>query len=280
MTGVITRARWKRGTAADWTSANTVLRLGEPGYETDTGSFKVGDGVTTWASLPYISTGGGGGGGGFDASALASVTHAATSKTSLADNDEFSMVDSAASNGLKKMLGSTFKSVVYGLFGPGINQFTAKATPVDADVLGYADSAASFIGKKITWLQHKAALKAQITLDGWAAPAANVPMASHKFTGLAAGTTTGDSYNWTQAQDDLDNKVDVTGLLELMLTLRPGLPEMVLYDSVGSSWPTLNSARAADSRCAWIFVYSDEGDPPPGSPTVAGPRLWARLVTP
>lgn len=60
----ITRVRWKRGTAADWTSANPVLRLGEPGWETDTHTGKVGDGTTAWSSLPYSLGAGGGGGGG------------------------------------------------------------------------------------------------------------------------------------------------------------------------------------------------------------------------
>lgn len=43
----------RRGTAAAWTSANPVLAAGEPGYETDTGNAKFGDGTTAWASLPY-----------------------------------------------------------------------------------------------------------------------------------------------------------------------------------------------------------------------------------
>ncbi len=44
----------RRGTAASWTSNGTVvLAAGEPGFETDTGKFKVGDGTTQWTSLPY-----------------------------------------------------------------------------------------------------------------------------------------------------------------------------------------------------------------------------------
>lgn len=44
----------RRGTAANWTTNGTVvLAAGEPGFETDTGKFKVGDGVTQWSSLPY-----------------------------------------------------------------------------------------------------------------------------------------------------------------------------------------------------------------------------------
>jgi hypothetical protein len=44
----------RRGTAANWTTNGTVvLAAGEPGFETDTGKFKVGDGSTQWTSLPY-----------------------------------------------------------------------------------------------------------------------------------------------------------------------------------------------------------------------------------
>lgn len=54
----------RRDTSGNWTSANPVLASGEHGYETDTGKFKIGDGVTAWASLGYFVVGGGGGGGG------------------------------------------------------------------------------------------------------------------------------------------------------------------------------------------------------------------------
>lgn len=43
----------RRGTAAQWTSANPVLEDGEEGYETDTKKKKIGDGATAWASLGY-----------------------------------------------------------------------------------------------------------------------------------------------------------------------------------------------------------------------------------
>lgn len=44
----------RRGTATQWTSANTVLAAGEFGVETDTGQFKIGDGTTAWNTLPYF----------------------------------------------------------------------------------------------------------------------------------------------------------------------------------------------------------------------------------
>ena len=48
----------KRGTAAQWAAANTVLEEGELGLETDSGKIKVGDGITAWNTQPYnVSSG-------------------------------------------------------------------------------------------------------------------------------------------------------------------------------------------------------------------------------
>jgi len=41
----------RRGTAAEWESANPTLAAGEPGYETDTHIVKYGDGSTLYNSL-------------------------------------------------------------------------------------------------------------------------------------------------------------------------------------------------------------------------------------
>ena len=49
-----TKIQFRRGSAAQWTTANPVLAIGEPGIENDTQRFKVGDGVTDWNSLPYV----------------------------------------------------------------------------------------------------------------------------------------------------------------------------------------------------------------------------------
>lgn len=49
----MTTIKFRRGTAAQWTSANPVLTAGEPGFETDTNKGKIGDGTTAWTSLPY-----------------------------------------------------------------------------------------------------------------------------------------------------------------------------------------------------------------------------------
>lgn len=49
------KIRFRRDTAANWTSTNPVLAAGEPGIETDTQRLKVGDGVKAWTLLPYAA---------------------------------------------------------------------------------------------------------------------------------------------------------------------------------------------------------------------------------
>lgn len=48
----------RRDEAADWTTNTaTVLAHGEIGVESDTNKFKIGDGTTSWGSLPYAPAG-------------------------------------------------------------------------------------------------------------------------------------------------------------------------------------------------------------------------------
>jgi hypothetical protein len=54
MTVLIGTIQLRRGTAAQWTTANTLLLDGEEGFEKDTKKRKVGDGVTLWNDLPYL----------------------------------------------------------------------------------------------------------------------------------------------------------------------------------------------------------------------------------
>ena len=49
-----TRMQQRRGTAAQWTSANPILNAGEMGWESDTNKFKIGDGTNHWANLDYF----------------------------------------------------------------------------------------------------------------------------------------------------------------------------------------------------------------------------------
>ena len=54
---VVTQIQIRRGTASQWTSANPTLAVGEFGYESDTGKFKIGTGSTAWTSLSYQGAG-------------------------------------------------------------------------------------------------------------------------------------------------------------------------------------------------------------------------------
>lgn len=49
-----TRMQQRRGTAQQWTDADPILAAGEIGFETDTGQFKMGDGVNHWEDLSYF----------------------------------------------------------------------------------------------------------------------------------------------------------------------------------------------------------------------------------
>jgi hypothetical protein len=48
--------QFRRGSSTEWFEKDPVLDSGEPGFEEDTGKFKIGDGVKTWNNLQYSNT--------------------------------------------------------------------------------------------------------------------------------------------------------------------------------------------------------------------------------
>ena len=53
-----TRIQFRRGTAAEWANASSVvLGVGEPGYDTTNDILKIGNGVDVWADLDGMSSG-------------------------------------------------------------------------------------------------------------------------------------------------------------------------------------------------------------------------------
>lgn len=52
----------RRDTAANWAAANPVLKSGEPGFVTDTGELKMGNGIAAFNDLPALGAGAGEGG--------------------------------------------------------------------------------------------------------------------------------------------------------------------------------------------------------------------------
>lgn len=56
---MIVKHQWRRESSAYWAELNITPDDGEPIYETNTGRFKIGDGVTQWSELPYFVPGDG-----------------------------------------------------------------------------------------------------------------------------------------------------------------------------------------------------------------------------
>jgi len=54
-----TQLQVRRGTSNQWFCANPILLSGEPGLETDTLRYKIGDGTKAWNDLEYVSFDGG-----------------------------------------------------------------------------------------------------------------------------------------------------------------------------------------------------------------------------
>jgi microcystin-dependent protein len=80
----------RRGTAAQWTTANPILAVGEPGFEVDTLRMKLGDGSTAWTSLAYV------GGAGNAIAALSALTPAAGKVPYFTGASAASQVDSTS----------------------------------------------------------------------------------------------------------------------------------------------------------------------------------------
>jgi hypothetical protein len=98
-------------------------------------------------------------GGLADATNIAAVIHAASGKTTPVDADTLPLIDSEASNALKKITWANVKAGIWAALGALIAGGTGKDTPVDADTLAMSDSAASGATKKLTWANLKATLK-------------------------------------------------------------------------------------------------------------------------
>lgn len=51
----VRRIRFRRAWEEDWKSVNPVLADGEPGFDRTNNMLKVGDGVTPWTELSYLT---------------------------------------------------------------------------------------------------------------------------------------------------------------------------------------------------------------------------------
>lgn len=83
-----------------------------------------------------------------------------TAKTTPVDADSVPLVDSAASNVLKRVTWANIKATIWTALGALIAAGTAKTTLADADSLAIQDSAASNATKQITWANIMVAIAA------------------------------------------------------------------------------------------------------------------------
>ena len=49
------RIEIRRDTKARWADLNPILAAGEMGFEIDNNRLKIGNGITAWNSLPYVT---------------------------------------------------------------------------------------------------------------------------------------------------------------------------------------------------------------------------------
>ena len=91
------RFKLRYDTDANWTTQNPVLEEGEPGVNSDDYSLKLGDGITPWNDLPYVTENTV---SGAVASATAAATAAAASATSAAASAELVAGVEATNDGI------------------------------------------------------------------------------------------------------------------------------------------------------------------------------------
>jgi hypothetical protein len=148
--------QFRRDTAANWTSANTLLAAGELGIETDTLKTKVGDGATHWMSLSYSSV----------ATVSPSFTGTPTAPTQTRDDNSTKLATTAYADraGSKRVLalsaGSATPSIntdTYDIVhitaqSAAITSFTTNltGTPVDGDEL-FISITDDGTARAITW---------------------------------------------------------------------------------------------------------------------------------
>lgn len=153
-------------------------------------------------------------------SAIGARIAAADAKAVPIDTDSIAICDSEAANATKETTFTQLKAFLKTYFdtqypaettttvGTLINGATAKATPIDADLVGFADTQASNVIKKATWAEIKAFLKTYFdTVYGTAAYAAFSPTAV--FSGGTAATVSAEVYRQKTIYDHCDWIIDI-----------------------------------------------------------------------
>ena len=138
----------------------------------------------------------------------------AAEKTTPIDADMVGLMDSAASNVLKKLSWANIKAGIFSAWGVLVAAGTGKTTPIDADVIAIGDSAASNATKKLTWANLKATLKTYFdTLYGGLS--GSILQVANSQTGAVATGTTLIPYDDSIPQNDEGDQYLTTSITPL-----------------------------------------------------------------
>jgi hypothetical protein len=176
----------RRGTASQWTAANTLLAQGEIGLETDTSKLKLGDGVTVWNSLGYYGA----------SAAVTSVTATSPVASTGGTTPVISMpaATTSVSGYLTSTDWTTFNNkgsgTVTSVTGTSPVSSSGGATPAISLASGYGDTLNPYASKTANFV-----LGAPDGVSGVptfrAVVATDIPTLNQNTTGSAATLTTG-----------------------------------------------------------------------------------------
>lgn len=123
------RIQFRRGTAAEWASANPTLAAGELGYEVDTAKFKLGDASTAWNSLAYAGVN------------QQDIEDAVAAVIDFAPEDLDTLVELAAAIGDDPNFSNTIGSAVADAEANAITYANGLASSAQANAQSYTDNA-------------------------------------------------------------------------------------------------------------------------------------------
>ena len=133
-----TRIKLRRDTAANWTTNDPVLALGEAGYDTTNNELRVGDGTTVWSGLDAI------GGGISNAVAIApefapAVTFARPENSATDAVDAVDVIDTGVALGRNSNQGGLLNTLEDNLDGYNNNNYAGQPTHTEWNTDGLAD---------------------------------------------------------------------------------------------------------------------------------------------
>jgi len=216
----------RRDTAADWTSENPILRIGEIGLELGTPPLlKIGDGVHAWRDLDYWY-------GAVNSTVLADILNDLVEKTTPVDDDAFAALDSENGNILARILYSSLKTALKDYFdglymdindtvtpeelAPVLESVAAKDTAVDTDAFVVLDSESGDVLARVLLSTLKTVLKdyfdpfylnapGNVVLD-------EIDSVAH---GFAVGDVLGqDESAWVKVDADSETDTEALGIVQ------------------------------------------------------------------